>query len=249
MPILGQLFKSRLFRERQTDLVVFITPSFIDGQPDAASPTNRGRALQAIPMRMPEVREQIRDAGLTMLTLSIQSDDQRPLLHKVDRMPCRIGKHRDNEVVLPSWRVARVHAEIHPLERGFKLIDCGSIGGTLVNGERIVEHGLLDVTDEITIAGFRLRIEPQLSAGRELSAMLPVALAGPAMASTSARVALAGLPPAEVEPGAEPLLTAGQTSLAEIEVAMAAIDASQIAACDRPASQGCAPVQRGSTAP
>ena len=65
-----------------------------------------------------------------MLTLSIQSDDRRPVSARVDRLPCRIGKHRDNEVVLPSWRVARVHAEIHKLERGFKLVDCGSIGGT-----------------------------------------------------------------------------------------------------------------------
>ena len=48
------------FLARQTDLVVFITPSFIDGQPDAASPVTRSRALQAIPMRVPEVREQIR---------------------------------------------------------------------------------------------------------------------------------------------------------------------------------------------
>lgn len=181
-----------------------------------------------------------------MLTLSIQSDDQRPLLHKVDHaVPDRQASRQRGCAAQLACRPGP--CRIHPLERGFKLIDCGSIGGTLVSGERIVEYGPLDVTDEITIAGFRLRIEPQLSAGRELSAMLPVALAGPAMASTSARVALAGLPPAEVEPGAEPLLTAGQTSLAEIEVEWRRSMHHQSTAIDL--RLGCAPVQRGSTAP
>ncbi|HVL55148.1 MAG TPA: pilus assembly protein N-terminal domain-containing protein [Burkholderiaceae bacterium] len=32
LPILGRLFRSRLFRERQTELVVFITPRFVGGE-------------------------------------------------------------------------------------------------------------------------------------------------------------------------------------------------------------------------
>jgi pilus assembly protein CpaC len=36
LPILGKLFRSRLFRERQTELVVFITPRFVGGEVAAA---------------------------------------------------------------------------------------------------------------------------------------------------------------------------------------------------------------------
>jgi pilus assembly protein CpaF len=99
-----------------------------------------------------------------MLTVIVESDDRRETVHRVSRLPCRIGKSRDAEVCLPSWRVARVHAEILAIDRGFKLIDCGSIGGTWVNGERIVEYGPLDASDEVTIAGFRLRVDTR--AGR-----------------------------------------------------------------------------------
>jgi len=49
LPVLGALFRSRQFRDRQSELVVFITPRFIDGGPmpsDAA-------ALEVGPMREP----------------------------------------------------------------------------------------------------------------------------------------------------------------------------------------------------
>jgi hypothetical protein len=49
LPVLGPLFRSRQFRDRQTELVVFITPRFVDGapmSPDAA-------AIGMGPMREP----------------------------------------------------------------------------------------------------------------------------------------------------------------------------------------------------
>ena len=94
-----------------------------------------------------------------MLNLCIESDDSRPRSLRIERFPCRIGRHRDNEVVLASWRAAKVHAEIQRIERGFKLVDGGSILGTWVNGERIIEYGPLDQSDEIVIAGFRIHLE------------------------------------------------------------------------------------------
>ena len=36
VPLLGPLFRSRLFRERKTELVVLITPYFLDGGPPGA---------------------------------------------------------------------------------------------------------------------------------------------------------------------------------------------------------------------
>jgi pilus assembly protein CpaC len=49
LPVLGSLFRSRLFRDRQTELVVFVTPRLVEGQrmPGAgASPAAAGTARQ-----------------------------------------------------------------------------------------------------------------------------------------------------------------------------------------------------------
>jgi pilus assembly protein CpaF len=93
-----------------------------------------------------------------MFMLTVEADGAEPRRLTVTRLPCRIGRRRDAEVVLDSWRVARVHAEIHEVEHGLRLVDGGALSGTWVNGERIVEFGPLDPADEIMIAGFRMRV-------------------------------------------------------------------------------------------
>ena len=93
-----------------------------------------------------------------MIILTIEADGLPSRRVVVPRLPCRIGRRKDNEVVLDSWRVARVHAEIHRMARGCRLVDAGALSGTWVNGERIVEFGPLEAIDEIVISGFRLRV-------------------------------------------------------------------------------------------
>jgi pilus assembly protein CpaF len=103
-----------------------------------------------------------------MLTLIIEADGAAPRALRLARFPSRIGRQADSDVRLAGWRVARLHAEIHRIERGFKLVDRGSLGGTWVNGERIVEYAPLGDDDEIAIAGYRLRVHPRAeeAAGR-----------------------------------------------------------------------------------
>ena len=96
-----------------------------------------------------------------MLTLIIEAENEAPRALRLTRFPSRIGRQADSAVRLPSWRVARAHAEIHRIESGYKLVDLGSLGGTWVNGERIVEYAPLDDDDEIVIAGYRLRVHPR----------------------------------------------------------------------------------------
>ncbi|MGA0797509.1 MAG: FHA domain-containing protein, partial [Quisquiliibacterium sp.] len=105
-----------------------------------------------------------------LLTLIIEADGEQPRTVAVTEFPCRIGRHKSAEVVLGSWRVARWHAEIHRLDGGFKLLDLGSIGGTWVNGERIVEYAPLSDSDEIVISGYR--IKPLPSAGAHLRGVM-----------------------------------------------------------------------------
>jgi len=95
-----------------------------------------------------------------MLTLVIESDGQPTRTQRIERFPCRIGRARDADVVLPGWRVARAHAELQRIDRGYRLVDAGTLAGTWVNGERIAEFGPLDERDEILIAGHRLTVHP-----------------------------------------------------------------------------------------
>ena len=48
LPVLGGLFRSRQFRDRQTELVVFVTPRFVEGAPTGGTPEGLG------PMREPQ---------------------------------------------------------------------------------------------------------------------------------------------------------------------------------------------------
>lgn len=57
LPVLGALFRSREFRDAKTDLVVFITPRFVDAGSDAQRESREASAL-----RLGQAREQLRMA-------------------------------------------------------------------------------------------------------------------------------------------------------------------------------------------
>jgi len=98
-----------------------------------------------------------------MLLISIEQADHPALIHRIERLPCRIGRSRDCELVLSGWRVGRVHAQllIEPTARGraVRITDAGTLSGTLVNGERISDFGPLSPLDLIEIGGHRLRVQ------------------------------------------------------------------------------------------
>ncbi|HVL55147.1 MAG TPA: ATPase, T2SS/T4P/T4SS family [Burkholderiaceae bacterium] len=96
-----------------------------------------------------------------MLLITIEQAGAAPQSMRIERLPCRIGRGRDCDLVLPSWRVGREHAEIHSVGRGLRIIDLGTLSGTMVNGERIAEFGPLGHQDEIDIAGYRLRVQTE----------------------------------------------------------------------------------------
>ncbi|MDO4682258.1 MAG: ATPase, T2SS/T4P/T4SS family [Lautropia sp.] len=94
-----------------------------------------------------------------MLTIVIEEEGRPSRTVSVNRFPCRIGRGREVEVPLAGWRVARVHAELHRVGLGIKLVDMGTIIGTRVNGERVVEYGPLSSRDEILVAGYRIHVQ------------------------------------------------------------------------------------------
>lgn len=94
-----------------------------------------------------------------MLAILIEEEGRDSRLVRVPKLPCRLGRGREADVQLPGWRVAKVHAELQPMGRGIKLVDMGTIAGTRVNGERVVEYGPLLEQDEIRLPGYRIMVQ------------------------------------------------------------------------------------------
>ncbi len=99
-----------------------------------------------------------------MLRVTVHERGKAARTLELERFPAGIGRGEQNAVVLGAWTVGKAHAEIHRLgDSNFKLIDKGTLAGTWVNNERIVEYGPLADTDEIVIAGFKLQLQVPLS--------------------------------------------------------------------------------------
>ncbi len=94
-----------------------------------------------------------------MASICIEAPDLARTVIDVVSFPCRIGRRKACHLILPSWRVAGFHAEIRRSGDLLTVVDQGSLGGTWINGERIVEFGPLTTDDEILIAGFKLRLQ------------------------------------------------------------------------------------------
>ncbi len=72
---------------------------------------------------------------------------------------CRIGRGRDNDLVLDDVLATRRHALIQWVGRGFIAHDLGSSSGTYVNGRHIVDDYVLQDGDLMQIGAHKLRFE------------------------------------------------------------------------------------------
>jgi adenylate cyclase len=72
--------------------------------------------------------------------------------YPIDKIPFKIGREPNNDMVLGSKIVSREHAQIVRAKEGLTIVDLDSHNGTCVNGTRIKEAILRD-GDEILIGG------------------------------------------------------------------------------------------------
>lgn len=104
-----------------------------------------------------------------MLTVTVIEEGKDNRVKKFERFPVSIGRGANNDITLLGWKVGRVHAEFHQIGSNFKLVDRGNFAGTWVNSERIVEYGPLSDSDEISIGGFRLKVQVPLPSVAEFA--------------------------------------------------------------------------------
>ncbi len=111
------------------------------------------------------------------------------------KMRTRIGRERDNDVILLDLKSSRYHAEIALENTEWMLADLNSANGTLHNGQPVTSVTRLQHGDHISIGGidlvFKLPGEPDVTPGppppaevpRRGEASAPVSVAGPKTAA------------------------------------------------------------------
>lgn len=89
-------------------------------------------------------------------------------IYPVNKIPFKIGRDRNNDVVLGSKIVSREHAQIVRVKEGFTIVDLDSHNGTFINGTRIKEAILRD-GDEILIGAVLILYEETIAEGIHFS--------------------------------------------------------------------------------
>lgn len=77
---------------------------------------------------------------------------------KVNQFPFKIGRMKDNQLVIAETYISREHAEIRKVGEGYSIADLESRNGTFVNGERIQEVSLKS-GDKLNLGGYELRFK------------------------------------------------------------------------------------------
>lgn len=105
----------------------------------------------------PNPLAQIRSTAIRTSVMQYQAEiEVNGCTVPLDSAVLTIGRRPDRDLVLDDDSVSRVHAEIRRLGTSFRLIDAGSVNGTVVNGSRVVDH-VLDDGDVIRMGDVELR--------------------------------------------------------------------------------------------
>lgn len=97
-----------------------------------------------------------------MFNITVADENGASRDHHFSNDDCLIGRGSDNQIVLNSWKISKVHARLLRKDGRLYVQDLGSRIGTWVNRERVVEYGPLSTSDEIVIGSFRLYVRDKL---------------------------------------------------------------------------------------
>ncbi|MEJ2611125.1 MAG: ATPase, T2SS/T4P/T4SS family [Candidatus Thiodiazotropha sp.] len=86
-----------------------------------------------------------------MFDIIYQQGRKRRVKHSVKGDSCLIGSARHNDLILKHRHIAKKHARVYVHNNQVRIDDLGSVTGTWVNRERVIEYGPLTDNDEIAI--------------------------------------------------------------------------------------------------
>src|SRR5512143_892719 len=81
------------------------------------------------------------------------------------KLKTRIGRERDNDLVLTDPRIARYHALIELVGGKWSIRDMGSANGTQVNGQPVSDGHILQTDDRVTVGDTELVFQPSRVGG------------------------------------------------------------------------------------
>lgn len=90
------------------------------------------------------------DIKQTYLVIRSASSDV-PEVYQMDGDNISIGRDMENDIVLQDAEVSRFHLRFHATENGYLIEDLGSLNGTFVNENRLINSQPLNLEDHITI--------------------------------------------------------------------------------------------------
>lgn len=99
---------------------------------------------------------------MTKIILNLHFEDGTNVTQEL-ALPAIIGRSKQCDLILQSWRVAKEHSKIIARENQIWLEDLGSIMGTLVNGKRIASYGPIKPYDKIIIGNCLLQLQELLT--------------------------------------------------------------------------------------
>jgi pilus assembly protein CpaF len=108
-----------------------------------------------------------------MFDIIYQQGRKRRHRHSIKGDRCVIGSARHNDLILKHRHIAKKHANIYAANNQIHIEDLGSVTGTWVNRERVIDYGPLTDHDEITIGDVILRIESHMSQDLSEQGLLP----------------------------------------------------------------------------
>jgi ABC transport system ATP-binding/permease protein len=71
----------------------------------------------------------------------------------------KIGRHKDNDIVIPAPTVSQYHAEVEKIGKRYRLRDLRSSNGTFVNGKSITSETWVQPGDAIQIGPYRFMVD------------------------------------------------------------------------------------------
>jgi pilus assembly protein CpaF len=98
------------------------------------------------------------EVGRVHALISVRSPEGAMEEVRIDQWPASVGKARGCAITLSGWRAGKEHARLYLQGQEIWLEDLGSMAGTWIDGKRVVRHGPLHPSDEIELAGYRLRL-------------------------------------------------------------------------------------------
>ena len=79
----------------------------------------------------------------------------------IDQPLCSIGSEPENPVVLPGWKVAKVHAELELQQDGVHVVNRAKMKSLRVNDVKVEQYGPLTQGDTLTIGDYHIKVQIQ----------------------------------------------------------------------------------------